>query len=159
MYLFKILDRDGNVISNYNLMDDFRPLILPGSSDTYYVFDTVGGVDNYTGLNYLDGQTINIVYRETNREFSANESINLIPSIKDSSIPIEKLENNVQALIKADHSLTDEQETILDGFITTGIATVWTAGDLYVKDNDASSANDLSHYVNVGQGNGILAGF
>jgi hypothetical protein len=152
-------DIDGNEISRHNLSTEFRPIILTGSSDTYYVFDDVAASDNFSSINYLVGQTLNVVLRTTNRRFDLGAAINIIPALKDNSIPIEKLSPNTQALIQADHSLTDVQEAKLNGLQVVGTPTDWTAGDLYVKDNDASSSNDLSHYVNVNQLNGIIPNY
>jgi len=154
-----VKDRDGNEVFRHNLEDDFRAVTLTGSTDTYYVFDTAGLADNYSGLNYALGQTIDIVQTNVNRGYNLTDDINVIPAIADGSIDIEKLEPTAQALLLTNHSLSYEQETKLNGLEVAGDPTPWTAGDLYVKDNDASSNNDLSHYVNVGQQNGILAHF
>lgn len=152
------IDRDGVEIARHNLNTEFRPITLTGSSDTYYVLDDVGATDNFSSINFHQGQTLNVVIRTTNRTFDLGESFNVIPSIKDASIPITKLDLNTQALIGADHSLSDSQESKLSGLETTGTATTWTSGDLYVKVNDHASG-DLSNYVNVGQQNGIIPNY
>lgn len=152
------LDIDGQVINRYSLNDEFRTVVLPGSTDTYYVFDTIGASNNYSSITYHVNQTINVVIRTTNRSYNLGDAINVLPAIKDASIPSTKLDLNTQALLLADHSLTDDQTTKLDGLQTTSNPTDWTAGELYVKINDHASS-DLSNYVNVGQQNGILGEF
>lgn len=154
-----IKDRDGNEVSRHNLAAEFRAITLTGSTDTYYVFDDVGATDNFSSVNYVQGQTIEIVERRTERSFNLGAAINLITALKDNSITISKLEPNAQALLQADHSLSATDRARLDGLTATANPTDWTAGELYVKDNDASSANDLSHYVNVDQLNGIIPNY
>ena len=153
---FTEYDLDGNVVARHDF-NDFRGVVLPGSTDTYYVFDTVGAVDNYSGFNYLTGKTLRVEFRATNRRFSTSSNINVLPSIADGSIPVGKLEPNAQALLESNHSISGDDQAKLDGLQITNNPTPWTAGDLFVKDNDLSG--DQAHYFNVGQQNGILAGF
>lgn len=154
-----IKDAQGNEVSRHNAVDHFRAITLTGSSDTYYVFDIVGASDNYSSITYLSGYTIDVIYRRTLRHFALSDEVNALPAIADRSIPIEKLQPNVQALINANHALTDEQEAALSGLQTTGIPTKWTAGTLYVRDSNPAISNEQGHYVNVGQQNGILSNF
>lgn len=155
-----IRDRDGAEIARHKLTGtdaDFRAITLTGSGDTYYVFDNVGAADNFSSISYHQGWTIDVVARRTIRSFTLDDAINVLGGIPDNSITIEKLEPNAQALLQSDHSLTDAQTAAVDGLTTGGTPTAWTAGTLYVKDNDASPDNRESHYFNVGQQNGILA--
>lgn len=155
-----IRDREGAEVTRLNLSDDFRPITLTGSTDTYYVYDAIGAPDNFSSINYISGYTIDVVHRDVTRQFNLGSAVNVITSIGDGEIPIEKLEPNAQALLQADHSLTDAQEAKLDGLQATGTATVWTAGELLAKlSNDASPSNDINSYHDVGQQNGLLGQF
>lgn len=154
-----VKDIDGNEVSRHSLDTEFRSVTLPGRGDPYYVFDDVAAADNFSSISYVQGQTIEVVHRRTIRQFNLGAAINLITALKDDSITIAKLEPNAQALLQADHSISADDRARLDGLTVGGTPTVWTAGELYVKDNDASSANDLSHYVDVGQQNGILPNY
>ena len=154
-----IKDRDGAEISRYNLNTQFKTVTLTGSSDTYYALDTVSASDNFSTINYLNGYTIDIVQRNTNRQFNFNDNVNVLSAIADDSITISKLEPNAQALLQADHSLTDAEDAKLEGLETSGTATTWTAGELYVKLGADLPSNELSSYQNVGQQNGILSNF
>lgn len=149
----------GEEVARFNADTQFRAVTLTGSTDTYYVLDSVGASDNYSSITYQAGFTIDLVERRTLRSFTLSDAVNALNALADGSIPIEKLQPNVQALITADHSLTDEQESILSGFETTSTPTAWTAGDLYVRDTDASVSSEAGHYFNVGQQNGILGQF
>ena len=152
-----VKDRTGAVVSTDNAIDHFRPVVLPGSTDTYYVLDRVGASDNYSSINYLSGYTIEVVFRRTIRHFTFSDAVNVLGAIADGSIEIGKLHPDVQALITSDHSLTDDQEAKLNGFQTSGTPTPWTSGDLYVRETNASPTSDAGHYYNVGQQNGILS--
>ena len=151
------LDIDGTVIERLSLSDDFRVITLTGSGDTYYVFDDVGATDNFSNINFHAGHTLNVVERATNRQFNISNQVNVLNAIADGSLDISKLTNTLQAIIQSDHSLTNDQASKLRGLESTTTSTAIGINEpLYVKLNAASSSNDLSHYVNVEQGNGIL---
>ena len=152
-------DRDGVEVERHSLLDDFRPVVLTGSGDTYYVLDTVGAVDNFSTINYINGYTIDLVFRTTNRQFNFNSSINVLSAIPRDSITIDKLEPNAQALLQADHDLSDAEQAKLDGLLTSGTATTWTRGELLVKLGADLPSNDLASYHDVDQLNGIVSNY
>lgn len=155
-----VKDREGAEVTRLSLEDDFRTLVLSGSTDTYYVYDTIGAADNFSSINYINGYTIDVVHRDTIRQFNLNSQVNVLPAIANGSLPLEKLEPNAQGLIRSDHSLSSDQEAKLNGLSTTSNPTKWTAGDLYVRlGTDTSAVNDLSSFHNVGQQNGMLGQF
>ena len=153
-------DRDGAQVNRYSLEDHFRPAVLPGSTDTYYILDHFPNLqDNFSSINYINGYTIEVVYQSVERQFNLGSRVNVITSIGDGEIPASKLEPNAQALLNADHSLSAAEQAKLDGLQTGGTPTPWTAGELLLKLNAADPSNDIASYHDVGQQNGILANF
>lgn len=149
--------RDGGEIARFNLDTEFRGVVLSGSSDTYYVFDDVAAADNFSSINYLNGETLEVVIRATNRAFNISSAVNVLSAIADGTIDISKLDPTTQALILADHSLSVEDQAKLEGLQTDVSSTAIPNNEnIYVKLNEASSVNDLSHYVPIEQQNGII---
>lgn len=151
-------DRDGNEVSRHNLDTEFRSITLDssGTALTYLVFDDVGATDNFSSINYLNGQTIKLVYRNTNRSFEMGASVNAIPSIEDGQLPREKLDLNTQALIEADHSITVDQTQKLAGLELTDQTTPLANTFAFYAKLSAGVSTDFSDYHEIEQQNGLL---
>lgn len=148
-------DRDGIEISRHSLDDEFRPVVLTGSTDTYYVFDDIAAQDNFSSINYINGQTLSVVFQGTTRNFRISQSVDLIPTLKDASIPINKLSRNVQSQLNTNHALTHDQEKKLEGLtLRTDSEVIPNNFSFYAKLN--SFSNDLSDYHSIEQQNGLL---
>lgn len=155
-------DADGTEIERFSLDTDFRSISLPssGTSLTYLVFDDVGATDNFSSINYHAGQTLELVLQVANRSFTLSDAVNILASIADGSIELDKLNPTVQALIRDTRGISAVQEAKIAGLTdTTTSSPIPDQTDLYVKLDEASSTNDLSHYVNVRQLNGIVPNY
>lgn len=155
-------DTDGSEIERFSLDTDFRSITLPssGTDITYLVFDDVGATDNFSSINYHAGQTLELVLQVPNRAFTFSDAVNVLASIADGSINLDKLNPTVQALIRDTRGLSAVQEAKIAGLTdNTSSSTIPDQTDLYVKLDEASSTNDITHYQNVRQLNGIIPNY
>ncbi|QNN99849.1 hypothetical protein P67b_00090 [Ruegeria phage Tedan] len=152
-------ESDGTLVDRFPLSTTFRAVNLPGSAQTYYVFDRFQNAGEFSSLFYRGTNTIDVVFENTERRFRLGGSANVLDAIPDESLDIAKLDLPTQALIQADHTISAEDQAKLDGLQTGSTGTPWTAGELLVKHGDNLPTNDLSSYDDLGQQNGIPGNF
>lgn len=154
-------DIDGNIIerashpNGFSLNTDFRPVILSGSGDTYYVFDDVAAQDNFSSINYIAGQTLEVVVRTTNRRWTFGAAIDALSGIMDGTITLEKLEQSVQALILSNQSIDTQLLSDLTGFELDSVSSALGNSDTFYAKLGGLS-NSLSDYHSIEQQNGLL---
>lgn len=153
-----IEDRDGNEISRHSLDTEFRSITLSsnGVSLSYLVFDDVAAADNFSSVNYLNGQTIKIVYRNTNRTFELGENVNVVASIPDGGLPRAKLDPSTRALLESDHSITTAQEQKLAGLELSEQTTPLANNFRFYAKLSAGVSTNFADYHEIEQQNGLL---
>ena len=153
---FIIYDRNGDEVSRHNLGTEFRTITLPGSSETYYVFDDEAAADNFSSVNYIAGQTLDVVERKTNRRFNLSRSVNVGAAIRDGEISLSQLNATLQALINSNHALNVEQLSSITGFgINEQTRAIEGTDTFYAKLGSTGSTN-FSDYHAWRQEDGLL---
>lgn len=153
----QVKNSNGDVVNTFSLANQFRAITLTGSTDTYYVLNTFSQVDdNFSTINYVAGQTIEVLLRETNRSFNLDDSINVLSAVQDGTIDIAKLSTTVQSLLNSDHTITTAQEQKLAGLELTAQTEVLGIGFTFYAILGSSVSSSLADYHEIQQGNGIL---
>ena len=149
-------DIDGTLIQTLSFSENFIaiPQFTSGNERTYAYGITS---DSFTQIRYLARQTFTVVFDRVNEQFSFSDNV-ILPAVTD--ISLSQLNQTVQALITANHNISEEQRIKLAGLqVMTTRQDVPEDFVFLAKFNEASADNDITHYNNVQQATGIFPFF
>ena len=153
----QFLDLDGNVITEYSVLNDFeKPSFADTASIAYYIYRGTTHADTFREVRYLSSNTIRLIIRSKDRHFTLSNSINPTTSVRD--LQESQLSEIVQGKLNKETSLNTNDRERLDSIeIAQETATIPANTNYKFKYNSLSHV--FSDYQDINNEDGILGNF